>query len=62
MGGDRAPGAILDGALLACERGLHPEQVLLVGDEDAMGSHLESVGGNPGGMCISICLRENVIQ
>jgi len=48
MGGDRAPGAILDGALLACERGLHPEQVLLVGDEDAMGSHLESVGGNPG--------------
>ncbi len=48
MGGDSAPACNLDGALLAAERGLPPERLLLVGNEDVIQSSLEERGGNPG--------------
>lgn len=48
MGGDSAPACNLDGALLAAERGLPPERLLLVGNEDAIRGGLEERGGNPG--------------
>jgi glycerol-3-phosphate acyltransferase PlsX len=51
MGGDHAPGALLEGALLATtreERPLTPERILLVGDEVAIEAWFADNGGNPG--------------
>ena len=51
MGGDHAPGALLEGALLATKRdegALAPETILLVGDEVAIGAWFDAHGGNPG--------------
>ena len=52
MGGDAAPESNIGGALLACsptgDRRIAPERLLLVGDEDAIGTALEARGGNPG--------------
>jgi glycerol-3-phosphate acyltransferase PlsX len=52
MGGDRAPEAILRGALAACSpRGkvsILPERLLLVGDEPMIQTRLKELGGNPG--------------
>ncbi len=52
MGGDEAPGAILRGAMRACSPlgGLRiaPERLLLVGDQERIGSFLDAHGGNPG--------------
>jgi len=52
MGGDHAPSAILDGALLAVsaerEAKLEPGRILLVGDQSMIEAHLEAAGGNPG--------------
>ena len=49
MGGDKAPEAILRGALRAVEKhGVAPERVLLVGREDALAPGLAALGGNPG--------------
>lgn len=55
-GGDRAPDATLDGALLACAPeglasegvSLDPARILLVGDEGEIARALEARGGNPG--------------
>ena len=52
MGGDNAPDAILDGALLAARRTDAPpvpaERILLVGPEEQIRAGLESRGGDPG--------------
>jgi glycerol-3-phosphate acyltransferase PlsX len=52
MGGDDAPGAILEGALAACAGAgsarLAPERILLVGDRARMEAGLAERGGNPG--------------
>ena len=52
MGGDHAPEAILEGALLACDAdrgvGLTPERLLLVGDQERIEAWLAAHGGNPG--------------
>ena len=51
MGGDAAPGALLEGALLATKRekdALTPDRILLVGDEAAIDSWFAQNGGNPG--------------
>ncbi len=52
MGGDRAPEAVVEGALMACDpRGVQrisPERVLLVGDEARITQVLAAQGGNPG--------------
>lgn len=52
MGGDRAPDAILKGALLAASPNgrwkMPPERLLLVGDEALIRSKLVELGGNPG--------------
>ena len=48
MGGDSAPASNLDGAMLAAERGLPPERLLLVGNEDVIQGGLKERGGNPG--------------
>lgn len=51
MGGDRAPQALLAGALAATAGGAQailPERVLLVGDEDVIAAELEALGGDPG--------------
>ena len=51
MGGDHAPGALLEGALLATkreERALSPDSILLVGDEVAIQAWFDANGGNPG--------------
>jgi glycerol-3-phosphate acyltransferase PlsX len=52
MGGDRAPDALLRGALDACdpqgEQRLPLERVLLVGDEPTMRERLAALGGDPG--------------
>ena len=52
MGGDKAPGAILRGALEACSPlgGLRiaPERLVLVGDLPRIESLLAETGGNPG--------------
>jgi glycerol-3-phosphate acyltransferase PlsX len=52
MGGDRAPEAIIEGALMACDplgsQRIAPERVLLVGDEARIGELLLAHGGNPG--------------
>jgi len=48
MGGDHAPGANLEGALLAVERGMAAERIVLVGREDELRSGLEALGGDPG--------------
>lgn len=56
-GGDRAPEATLDGALLSVsaehrsatfDQALAPERILLVGDEGAIAEGLAARGGNPG--------------
>lgn len=44
MGGDRAPGVIVDGAVLACESGDGP--VILVGDRERIEPELERHGGD----------------
>ncbi len=51
MGGDNAPSALLEGALLATKRELDPiapEGILLVGDEAAIEAWFADHGGNPG--------------
>ncbi|MDG1983862.1 MAG: phosphate acyltransferase PlsX [Planctomycetota bacterium] len=48
MGGDSAPACNLDGALLAVERGVAPERLLLVGRESEIRAGLEERGGDPG--------------
>jgi len=53
MGGDRAPEAILEGALLACseargEDRVDAERVLLVGKRGVIDDFLAARGGNPG--------------
>jgi glycerol-3-phosphate acyltransferase PlsX len=52
MGGDRAPDAILRGALAACsplgKLRIAPERLLLVGDEKLIRSRLAELGGDPG--------------
>jgi glycerol-3-phosphate acyltransferase PlsX len=52
MGGDRAPDAVLQGALVACDpAGKHriaPERLLLVGDEKTIRERLAALGGDPG--------------
>ncbi|MDA1062508.1 MAG: phosphate acyltransferase PlsX [Chloroflexi bacterium] len=52
MGGDHAPGVVLDGALAAIaidgDQALPPERILLVGDEDQIRAGLEERGGDPG--------------
>ena len=52
MGGDRAPDAIVEGALLACSAlggpRIAPERLLLVGDRERIEALLEAQGGNPG--------------
>ena len=48
MGGDDAPACNLDGALLAVERGMPPERLLLVGDQALIKAGLEERGGDPG--------------
>ncbi len=42
MGGDRAPGVVVEGALLACQKGQGP--VTLVGDEAAVRAELDRLG------------------
>jgi len=52
MGGDNAPGAMLEGAVLACDAQgstrLAPERVLLVGDESVIRKGLEALGNKAG--------------
>ncbi len=48
MGGDSAPACNLDGALLAVERGVPVERILLVGDEGLIRDGLKDRGGDPG--------------
>ncbi len=52
MGGDRAPDAILGGALAACSKTgkqrISPERILLVGDEKTTRERLAALGGDPG--------------
>lgn len=51
MGGDSAPDALLDGALLALRHGaraLPAERILLVGDQSVIEAGLAKRGGNPG--------------
>jgi phosphate acyltransferase len=52
MGGDRAPDAILRGALAACapngKQRIAPQRLLLVGDETVIRKGLKSLGGDPG--------------
>lgn len=52
MGGDRAPDAILRGALSACDPlgklRMAPERLLLVGDETLIRGRLSQWGGDPG--------------
>jgi phosphate acyltransferase len=52
MGGDCAPDAPLEGALLACApsaaQPIAPERVLLVGDQDVIRDGLARLGGDPG--------------
>ncbi len=52
MGGDRAPDAILRGALAACsplgKLRMAAERILLVGDEEAARERLAGLGGDPG--------------
>ncbi len=48
MGGDSAPACNLDGALLAVDRGVPAERILLVGREEEIRAGLEERGGNPG--------------
>jgi len=49
MGGDDAPKATLEGALLALQKAIVPkERLLLVGDEARMKAELVALGGDPG--------------
>ncbi|MEQ1895617.1 MAG: phosphate--acyl-ACP acyltransferase, partial [Planctomycetota bacterium] len=49
MGGDDAPRATLEGALLALKQGIvAQERLLLVGDEPRMRAELAELGGDPG--------------
>ena len=52
MGGDRAPEAVLRGALVACsplgKLRMAPERILLVGDEKVIHAKLAELGGDPG--------------
>ncbi len=52
MGGDRAPEAILRGALAACspdgKQRIAPQRLLLVGDETVIRRGLAALGGDPG--------------
>jgi glycerol-3-phosphate acyltransferase PlsX len=50
MGGDNAPGTILDGALasLEGEGGVSADRIVLVGDAEEIGAQLLERGGNPG--------------
>lgn len=52
MGGDRAPDAVLRGALVACsplgKLRMAPERILLVGDEKVIHERLTELGGDPG--------------
>jgi glycerol-3-phosphate acyltransferase PlsX len=52
MGGDRAPDAVLRGALAACsplgKLRMAPERILLVGDERTIRAGLSEAGGDPG--------------
>ena len=55
MGGDRAPEATVQGALLACSddaangrTALSPSRMLLVGDEAVIRAQLDQAGGDPG--------------
>ena len=51
MGGDRAPGVVLDGALLAWREArevLPAERIVLVGDEERIAAGLAERGGDPG--------------
>jgi len=52
MGGDKAPDAILRGALAACDPAgrwkMAPTRVLLVGDEAVIRARLAALGGDPG--------------
>lgn len=52
MGGDDAPGAVLRGALAACDplgsQRIAPERILLVGQRDVVEAFLAERGGNPG--------------
>jgi glycerol-3-phosphate acyltransferase PlsX len=52
MGGDRAPDAILRGALAACapsgKQRIAPQRLLLVGDETIIRKGLKDLGGDPG--------------
>jgi glycerol-3-phosphate acyltransferase PlsX len=56
MGGDKAPDAILRGALAACDphgRWKMPrERLLLVGDEAVMRARLAALGGDPAGFAL----------
>jgi glycerol-3-phosphate acyltransferase PlsX len=52
MGGDRAPDAILGGAIAACsphgKQRIPPDRILLVGDEKTARERLAALGGDPG--------------
>ena len=52
MGGDFAPQAIVEGALLAVRECAAIEQLYLVGDERAIQAEIERCGGNPGRVAI----------
>ena len=52
MGGDFAPQAIVEGALLAVRECAAIEQLFLVGDERAIQAEIERCGGNPGRVAI----------
>ncbi len=49
MGGDDAPGAVLDGAIIAAGEGI---PLVLVGDAEILGRELKSRGGTPHGVRI----------
>ena len=52
MGGDFAPQAIVEGALLAVRECAAIEQLFLVGDERAIQAEIDRCGGNPGRVAI----------
>ncbi len=51
MGGDRGPGVVVEGALLALEEGLGP--VVLIGDEAILTSELARLKAPPGGLTVA---------
>lgn len=59
MGGDNAPGEILDGAIAAIERLSDGDELVLVGDEAVINRRLDACDGRPG--CVSVVHTTQVI-